>query len=382
MNPVNPVESRPVRVRTSLLLGLALAAGVGIWCYAARRPHEPSTESTTGLLNLLQGTEEEAAIAQEEMERRVGAGVNPLWRKALDSPQSRARSLAVESVGKKRSPEVVKLLAAALEDPASSVRLNAVQALAAQEPAQALRPMLAALKDDDEWVSEAAANKFRDLKRREAVPGLIAALRNPDRETGVFALGALKHLTGQKFHAGRPDSNERWDHVVTQWESWWSGVHLTWPSSPDAINVAAIRPARSFPAPDFQLLDSSGQPISLKGFAGKVVLLNFWGVNCGPCVVEMPGLNGIGRRYADRGLVVIGLETNGADAGALRQYATAHGISYRLATATKAVQEDYGHIHDVPVSFLIDRQGLIRYEWDGDRGERVFDAAVRRVVAE
>ena len=165
-------------------------------------------------------------------------------------------------------------------------------------------------------MSEAAASKVLDLKRREAVPTLIAALRNPDRETGVFALGALKHLTGQRsqqFHASKVDSPERWEAVTKQWEKWWAGARAGWPASPDAQNVAAIHPSRSFTAPDFRATDSAGQSYSVSSLRGKVALLNFWMVNCGPCVAEMPGLNAVAARYRDRGLVVLGLETNGAD---------------------------------------------------------------------
>jgi peroxiredoxin len=334
---------------------------------------------------MLQGSEDDAISAQQEMERRFGTAKIEPWRGALDSPSAMARSLAVESVGKTRSPEVVTILTAALEDPASLVRVNALQALASQDPALALRPMLAAIQDDDTWVSEAAANKVVDLKRREAVPLLIAALRNPDRETGVFALGALKRLTGQRgrqYHAGKVDSPERWEAATKQWERWWAGARAAWPATADSRNITPIRPTRSFPAPDFQVTDSTGKPVSLTGLRGKVTLLNFWMVNCGPCVAEMPGLNRVSARYRDRGLVVLGLENNGADAGTLRDYAATNGIRYTLAPANPAVRDAYGHIHDVPVSVLIDRQGRIRYRWDGDREESVFDAAVKRVLAE
>jgi len=366
----------------SLAACLVMAAGGLIWWRLASTDVPPARASDTGLLQMLQGREEDAAVAQEEMERRFGTAKVEPWRAALDSPSAMARSLAVESVGKNRSPESVKLLTAALEDPDSQVRLNAVQALASQDPKLALRPMLAAIEDEDTWMSEAAASKVYDLKRRESVPVLIGALRNPDRETGVFALGALKRLTGQKFHAGKVDTAERWEAVTKQWERWWAGARAKWPASPDARNVAPVQPTRTFPAPNFDVTDSAGNPESLASLRGKVVLVNFWGIGCGPCIAEMPGLNAVAARYRDRGLVVLGLENNAADSGTLRDYAVKQGISYPLAPANDAVRDAYGHIHDVPVSVLIDRLGRIRYRWEGDREESVFDAAVKRVLAE
>jgi len=368
--------------RLAILVGLAAVLGGGLWFYSRRGPVPVKDESEAGLLRLLGGTEEEAPAAQEEMERRFGTNDVSRWKRALDAPESRARSLAIESIGRKRSPAAAKLLTAALEDPASSVRINAVEALSAQDPALALRPMLAAVEDDDTWVSEAAANKIRELKRREAVPELIAALRNPDRETGVFALGALKRLTGEKFHASKTDGPETWNRMVRQWEGWWQSARAGWPASPDADGVKPIRPGRAFPAADFEVTDASGTTISLKGLRGKVVLVNFWMLNCGPCIAEMKGLDAVASRYRDQGLVVLGVENNGEDGGKLREYAVQHHVGYALAAGNDSIRQSYGHIHDVPVSFLIDRQGRVRYEWEGDREERVFDAAVKHVLAQ
>ena len=231
---------------------MVLVAGAIVWrLKSAHRERDPAAESVAGLLEMLEGGEDEAALAQIELEHRIGVADRRRWDRALRSTQARARSLAVESLGQYRSPETVRILIDALEDPASSVRLCAVQALSFQDPKLALRPLLAAIKDEDTWVSEAAGQKIRSLKRHEAVPDLIAALRNPDRETGVFALSALKQLTKQPFHAGKVDSQERWDSVARQWESWWSKSRTKWPTFPDATNVPPIHPVRSFAAPRF-----------------------------------------------------------------------------------------------------------------------------------
>jgi len=57
-------------------------------------------------------------------------------------------------------------------------------------------------------------------------------------------------------------------------------------------------------APDFQLPNLKGQPISLSDFQGKPVLLNFWAVRCPPCRFEMPFIQGIfeGQKFIHPGL--------------------------------------------------------------------------------
>lgn len=43
-------------------------------------------------------------------------------------------------------------------------------------------------------------------------------------------------------------------------------------------------------APNFQLTDLEGQTHRLSDYEGKVVMLNFWGTWCKPCVREMPAI--------------------------------------------------------------------------------------------
>jgi peroxiredoxin len=67
------------------------------------------------------------------------------------------------------------------------------------------------------------------------------------------------------------------------------------------------RVAIGAPAPEFSVKDLDGRTVRLADYRGKVVLLDFWSVHCGPCVAEAPELAATYRRFKDRGFEVIAI---------------------------------------------------------------------------
>src|ERR1700751_853463 len=63
-------------------------------------------------------------------------------------------------------------------------------------------------------------------------------------------------------------------------------------------------------APNFVLHDLTGKPVSLKDYAGKPVIVNFWATWCPPCLQEMPWFEEFSHTYAGSGLVILGLSTD------------------------------------------------------------------------
>src|SRR5262249_12106963 len=63
------------------------------------------------------------------------------------------------------------------------------------------------------------------------------------------------------------------------------------------------------PAPDFTFTDLEGRSHKLSDYRGKVVLLDFWGAWCAPCVAEAPKLLAAYEKYHDRGFEILGLDT-------------------------------------------------------------------------
>ena len=119
---------------------------------------------------------------------------------------------------------------------------------------------------------------------------------------------------------------------------------------------------------DFSTTDLDGNPISLQQYRGKVVLLDFWAVWCGPCIGEMPNVRKVYDAYKDMGFDVIGVSLD-TDESELRQYLEVCNIPWRQIFSGEGWQsplaKQYG-IHGIPSAWLIDREGkLISYQARG-----------------
>ena len=62
------------------------------------------------------------------------------------------------------------------------------------------------------------------------------------------------------------------------------------------------RPDYAIKAPDFKLRTVQGKLVNLSDYKGKVVLLNFWGTWCGPCLQEIPDFNKLYSKYNKKGV--------------------------------------------------------------------------------
>ena len=115
---------------------------------------------------------------------------------------------------------------------------------------------------------------------------------------------------------------------------------------------------------DFVLKDLDGVEHALTDYRGYVILLDFWSSTCTPCQLTMPHLESLRERFADAGLVVIGVSIDTSEDEA-RAFITSNGYSefvilHSSEAEARAVKSEYGVV-GVPHTFVIDRQGVIRH---------------------
>jgi len=126
------------------------------------------------------------------------------------------------------------------------------------------------------------------------------------------------------------------------------------------------------PAPPFARSDLNGSRITLSAYRGKVILLNFWATWCAPCRGEMPRFAGWQTRYGPRGLQIVAVSMDD-DVDPVRTFLRGVQPNYPVLMGDAKLGELYGGVLGLPVTFLIDRTGIIRARFEGETDLRAIE---------
>jgi cytochrome c-type biogenesis protein len=155
--------------------------------------------------------------------------------------------------------------------------------------------------------------------------------------------------------------------------------------SRDAAGAASETPrvAIGAPAPAYRTIALGGDSVSLEQQRGKVVLLNVWATWCHPCRAEIPELQAIHAKYASRGLALVGVsvDNDGADDD-IRAFTQEFKMSYPIWRDPDERVSAQFMLVGVPATFLIDRQGILRWRKTGPiaPGDTSLSAAIDRAL--
>jgi len=136
---------------------------------------------------------------------------------------------------------------------------------------------------------------------------------------------------------------------------------------------------------DFTAPKLEGGSLRLSSLVGRhVVLIQFWGIRCAPCLAEFGFLANLQNRYGKEGLQVLGVNTDGVDAPRLSEAMAARQLS---APYPMLLDSDFSIAKRytpwlIPVSVLISRSGLVEAIHTGYRPEldSVIEAEVVRLL--
>lgn len=151
-------------------------------------------------------------------------------------------------------------------------------------------------------------------------------------------------------------------------------------SSPGA-NAGNQTPAVYSTAPNFSRVDLDQRNVDLTAYRGKVVVLNFWATWCAPCLTEMPRFVKWQQEYGGRGLQVIGISMDD-EAPPVRAAYQKYRLNYPVVMGDEKLGEMYGGILGLPVTFLIDRNGEIRFKHQGMTDLNIVDSEIETLLSE
>lgn len=133
-------------------------------------------------------------------------------------------------------------------------------------------------------------------------------------------------------------------------------------------------------APEFVRRDLAENEVDLKKYHGKVVLLNFWATWCAPCQMELPLFEAWQKRYGSGGLQVIAVSMDDADAPVRRTAGKLH-LGFPVVMGDAKLGETYGGVLGLPVTFLIDREGVVVKRYKGQADLATMEADLKRLLA-
>lgn len=126
---------------------------------------------------------------------------------------------------------------------------------------------------------------------------------------------------------------------------------------------AAVKVGDSFP--DLSSFKLEGKvPDGLKG---KVVMVDFWASWCGPCKQSFPAMEELHKRYGEKGLVIVAINVD-EKRGDMEDFLKKNAATFAVVRDAGQKLVEQAGIATMPSSFLIDRDGKVRFVHTGFKG--------------
>ncbi len=120
----------------------------------------------------------------------------------------------------------------------------------------------------------------------------------------------------------------------------------------------------------FSATDINGNEYSLNSLKGKIIVMNFWFVECKPCVMEMPELNKLVENYKNKDVVFLGFATN--DKAKIDSFLKKKNFSYNIIPSSKKIAAEY-KVSGYPTHIIIDENSKIVYSTSGLSSTTISD---------
>ena len=141
---------------------------------------------------------------------------------------------------------------------------------------------------------------------------------------------------------------------------------LVWTLTSIAHSAGTLQPLDAgSPASDFSLEDLKGESHTLADYRGKVVAVNFWASWCPPCIQEMPGMQRLQKTLADEAFAMLPVNVGEKK---YKVWKFVKLINFTVPVLLDTDSETFAawDVSVLPTSFLLDKEGRVRYRAQGD----------------
>ena len=121
-------------------------------------------------------------------------------------------------------------------------------------------------------------------------------------------------------------------------------------------------------APGFSVTDINGNEYALKNLKGKVVVLNFWFVNCPPCIREIPELNELVEKYKEKDVAFLAFARDSKSK--VNKFLAQTNFDYKIIANSGRMTRMF-NTHGFPTNIIIDQKGKIVFHEAAYSEERV-----------
>ena len=187
--------------------------------------------------------------------------------------------------------------------------------------------------------------------------------------SAVAGAAMLGYLTGLKIRSGSARASVPLEDVAGRGTEADAVVRIERES--DWLEIPA-------PAAEFEGLD--GGTVRLSDYRGGIVLLNFWGTWCPPCVKEIPELVKLQPQLEELGATVLGPAIDSGSSDNIRKFLADYDVNYPIVKARNEVAIGDFEAMGYPTTFLIDADGVIRKRYLGPQTADGLLADVRELI--
>lgn len=151
---------------------------------------------------------------------------------------------------------------------------------------------------------------------------------------------------------------------------------VTLPPMPTPVSLADT------PVLDFELTSLDGQTVRLSDYSGRVVFLNFWATWCEPCKREMPTFDAFMAQQPPDGAVVLTVNVQESP-DLVRAFLNDNGITHlTVPMDTEAEVSDLYGVFQLPITYIIDADGIVRYPKPGEITRAEMDVYLAALAQE